>query len=122
MRKPIIGGNWKMNRGAPAEAKEMLEKLIPLVKHIDNVDVVVCPPFTALTTSIEFVKGTNVIAIPPFNLISLLSFYSWYSYKDNMQSPCQISEPPLSPENFGFRATRSRIFMLSNCQFDISLR
>jgi triosephosphate isomerase len=60
MRKPIIGGNWKMNRGAPAEAKMMLEKLIPLVKDIENVDVVVCPPFTALTTSIEFVKGTNV--------------------------------------------------------------
>jgi len=49
-----------MNRGAPAEAKEMLEKLIPLVKDIENVDVVVCPPFTALTASIEFVKGTNV--------------------------------------------------------------
>ncbi len=60
MRKPIIGGNWKMNRGAPAEAKEMLEKLIPLVKNIENVDVVVCPPFTALTSSIDFVKGTNV--------------------------------------------------------------
>ena len=60
LRKPIIGGNWKMNRGAPAEAKEMLEKLIPLVKNIENVDVVVCPPFTALTSSIDFVKGTNV--------------------------------------------------------------
>ena len=59
-RRPIIGGNWKMNRGTPAEAKEMLEKLIPLVKDINSVDTVICAPFTALSTACDAVKGTNI--------------------------------------------------------------
>ena len=60
MRRPIIGGNWKMNRGDPAEAKEMLEKLIPLVKDITKVDIVIAAPFTALTTANEVIKGTDI--------------------------------------------------------------
>jgi len=59
-RRPIIGGNWKMNRGTPAEAKEILEKLIPLVRNINSVDTVICAPFTALSVACEVVKGTNV--------------------------------------------------------------
>ena len=60
MRKPIIGANWKMNRGSPAEAKIMLEKLIPLINDITTVDTVICAPFTALTSIIEILKGTNI--------------------------------------------------------------
>lgn len=48
MRKPIIGGNWKMHRGSPESAREMLENLIPLVQDVKNVDIVIAPPFTAL--------------------------------------------------------------------------
>ncbi len=60
MRKPIVGGNWKMNRGTPAEAKEMLEKLIPLVKEIEAVDIVICPPFTVLSSVYDIIKDTNI--------------------------------------------------------------
>ncbi len=60
MRKPIVGGNWKMNRGTPEESKEMLEKLIPLVKGIDKVDIVIMPPFTALTSVYKIIKSTNI--------------------------------------------------------------
>ena len=49
-----------MNRGSPAEAKEILEKLIPLVKDIDKVDIVVCAPFTALTSIFEIIRATNI--------------------------------------------------------------
>jgi len=59
-RRPIIGGNWKMNRGTPAEAKEMLEKLIPLLNDINFVDTVICAPFTALSAACEIVKQTNI--------------------------------------------------------------
>jgi triosephosphate isomerase len=59
-RRPIIGGNWKMNRGTPAEAKEMLEKLIPLIKDINSVDTVICAPFTVLSVACKVVNGTNV--------------------------------------------------------------
>lgn len=60
MRKPIIGGNWKLNRGTPDKAEEMLKELIRLVKDINTVDIVICPPFTALAASVEIARGTNV--------------------------------------------------------------
>ncbi|MFX0043786.1 MAG: triose-phosphate isomerase [Candidatus Hodarchaeota archaeon] len=62
MRKPIIGANWKMNRGTPDEVREMLKKFLPQVKGIDIVDIVICAPFTALQTLIETIKNTNVQA------------------------------------------------------------
>ena len=61
MRNPIIGGNWKMNKGSPSEAIEMLEKLIPLVEKMNFVDIVIAPPFTALASTIQAVKNTNIM-------------------------------------------------------------
>ncbi|MFX0076766.1 MAG: triose-phosphate isomerase [Candidatus Hermodarchaeota archaeon] len=61
MRSPIIGGNWKMNRGTPSEAIEMLKDLIPRVKKINDVDIVIAPPFTALEASLKTVKNTNIM-------------------------------------------------------------
>ena len=61
VRNPIIGGNWKMNRGTPSEAIEMLKELIPLVKKIVSVDIVIVPPFTALFSTIQTVKNTNIM-------------------------------------------------------------
>jgi len=60
MRKPIIGANWKMNRGTPSEASEMLNKLIPLIERIDNTEIVIFPPFTAIASVIEIVKKTRI--------------------------------------------------------------
>ena len=60
MRKPIIGGNWKMNRGTPNETTEMLERLIPQVEGIDTVDIVIAAPFTALTRAFEILRDTNI--------------------------------------------------------------
>ncbi len=60
MRKPIIGGNWKMNRGTPNESREMLESLIPLVEEIHNVDIVIAAPFTVLTNAYKILKHTNI--------------------------------------------------------------
>ncbi|TXT65882.1 MAG: Triosephosphate isomerase [Promethearchaeota archaeon] len=59
MRRPIIGGNWKMNRGSPESAREMLQELIPLVKKVKKVDIVIAPPFTALQEA-SVVKVTNI--------------------------------------------------------------
>ncbi len=60
VRKPIIGGNWKMNRGTPEDSKEMLESLIPLVLEINSVDIVIVVPFTVLTTVSKLLNGTNI--------------------------------------------------------------
>jgi len=61
MRNPIIGGNWKMNKGIPSEAAEMLKELIPLVKKIRYVDIVIAPPFTAISSVIQTVEKTNIM-------------------------------------------------------------
>jgi len=60
MRKPIVGGNWKMNKGTPVDSKEMLMKFAPLIKDILNVDVVIFPPYTALVSAYEILKSSNI--------------------------------------------------------------
>ena len=46
-RKPIIAGNWKMYKTA-ADALALVSALKREVAGIENVEVVVCPPYTAL--------------------------------------------------------------------------
>ena len=58
MRTPIIAGNWKMNK-TPAEAKELVSALKPLVADA-NATVVVCVPYVDLYTVLEAAKGTNI--------------------------------------------------------------
>jgi len=58
MRKPIIAGNWKMNK-TPKEALELVEELKPLVKNAEC-EVVVCPAFVCLAQVAEALRGTNI--------------------------------------------------------------
>ena len=58
MRTPIIAGNWKMNK-TPAEAKELIAAIVPLVKDADC-DVVACTPFVDLASAQEAAAGTNI--------------------------------------------------------------
>ena len=58
MRKPIIAGNWKMNK-TPAETVELINALKPLVKDA-QCDVVVCPTAVCLPAAVEAAKGSNV--------------------------------------------------------------
>ena len=58
MRKPIIAGNWKMNK-TPAEGVALVNDLKPLVADAEC-DVVVCVPATDIYAVAEAVKGSNV--------------------------------------------------------------
>ena len=58
LRKAIIAGNWKMNK-TPAEAKELIEGIKPLVQDA-GCDVICCVPFVDLSTALEATKGTNI--------------------------------------------------------------
>ncbi|MBW2966652.1 triose-phosphate isomerase [Candidatus Woesearchaeota archaeon] len=60
MRKPIIAGNWKMNLNN-AEAIDLVNELIPLVKDVADVEIVICPAFTALSEVFRVVDGTNIL-------------------------------------------------------------
>jgi triosephosphate isomerase len=59
MRTPIIAGNWKMNN-TMAAGTALVKELADLVKDAKNVDIVVCPTFTALSAVKEATKGTNI--------------------------------------------------------------
>ncbi len=58
MRRPIIAGNWKMNKTL-SEAKTLIDALKPLVADAEA-EVVVCPPYVDLVAVKEAVKGTNI--------------------------------------------------------------
>ena len=58
MRKPIIAGNWKMNKTAK-EAEELITALKPLVAK-SKPEVVVCVPYTDLWTVAEAIKGSKI--------------------------------------------------------------
>ena len=58
MRKPVIAGNWKLNLTIP-EAIRLIESLKPTCETT-AVDVVVCPPFTALTPVAWALKGSRI--------------------------------------------------------------
>lgn len=58
-RRPLIAGNWKMFKTCP-EAAEAAGQLADLVKEVSDVDVMIAPPFTALSVVSERVKGGPV--------------------------------------------------------------
>ena len=58
MRKPIIAGNWKMNK-TPEEARQLVTELIPLVKDA-ACDVVVCTPAVCFAAVAPVIAGTNI--------------------------------------------------------------
>jgi len=58
-RKPFIAGNWKMNNTI-AEAEELIQGLLPRVGAVEDVDVVVAPPFLALQAIVDSARGSAV--------------------------------------------------------------
>ena len=59
MRKPVIAGNWKMNK-TPAEAADLARALLPDLLSASAVERVLCPPFVALPAVAEALKGTPI--------------------------------------------------------------
>ncbi len=59
MRRPIIAGNWKMNKTV-GEARELVTALKGKVADVTDVDIVVGPVFTVLAAVAEIVKDTNI--------------------------------------------------------------
>lgn len=57
--KDFIAANWKMNKTL-AETREFLRDFIPAVKDVNDLDIVIAPPFTSLAAAAEALKGTNV--------------------------------------------------------------
>jgi triosephosphate isomerase (TIM) len=58
-RKLIVAGNWKMNKTV-AEALDLVRDLKRELANIKEVDIVVCPPFTALSDVSREILDSNI--------------------------------------------------------------
>lgn len=55
MINTIVAGNWKMNK-TPSEGKIFSEKMVEKLGSKSSVDVIVCPPFTGLSSLVTSTK------------------------------------------------------------------
>ena len=60
MRKPIIAGNWKMNKNN-VEAIDLVTFLKRDLNDVNDVDIIVCPPFTALSDVKDVLMDSNIM-------------------------------------------------------------
>ena len=58
-RKPVIAANWKMYK-IPTQAREFVEKFLPLVSEETRSQIVLCPSATSLATVVAAVKDTEI--------------------------------------------------------------
>ena len=59
MRKPLVAGNWKMNKTAE-EARALVDEMLGELQKLDRVERVICPPFPALMTLSAVLAGTGI--------------------------------------------------------------
>lgn len=59
MRKFVIAGNWKMHK-TNAEAMQLAKALKIKTVGVNKIGIVVCPPFTALSTVVDILKESRI--------------------------------------------------------------
>ena len=60
MRKTIIAGNWKMYKTL-REGQELVIALRRDLYQIEDIDIVVCPPYTSLAYLIDALETSNIL-------------------------------------------------------------
>jgi len=59
MRKPMVAGNWKMNKTVE-QARALVAEMLPGLQAVSSVERVICPPFTSLMPIAAMLQGTEV--------------------------------------------------------------
>ena len=59
MRRPLVVANWKMHKTAH-DAVVFVREISALIRGIDQIEVVVAPPFTALSAAAEAARTTSI--------------------------------------------------------------
>lgn len=59
MRTPFVAGNWKMNKTI-SEAQALVSAMVTSLRDIKGVEIVLCPPFTSISASIDLLHGTDI--------------------------------------------------------------
>jgi triosephosphate isomerase len=58
-RRRVMAGNWKMYKTL-AETRAFFSAFTPAVANSSHADIVIAPPFTAISTAVDATKGTNI--------------------------------------------------------------
>src|SRR6266852_3157406 len=58
-RRRVIAGNWKMCKTL-AETRAFFSAFTPLVANAMHCDIVIAPPFTAVSAAVEAAKNTSI--------------------------------------------------------------
>jgi triosephosphate isomerase len=58
-RRRVIAGNWKMHKTI-ADTRAFFSAFTPLVAHSTHCDIVVAPPYTAISAAAECTKSTRI--------------------------------------------------------------
>ena len=59
MRKPMMAGNWKMNK-TPAESTALAQAIRDAVAGLSSVDRVLCPPYLGLANVAKTLEGSSI--------------------------------------------------------------
>ena len=59
MSRPLIGTSWKMNL-TPSQAADWFATVVPRLRHVDDRDLFVLPPFTAISVARDALRGTAI--------------------------------------------------------------
>jgi len=59
LRRPVIAGNWKMYK-TQAETRAYFDAFRPLVANSKHCDIIVAPPYTALSVAAEAARGSAI--------------------------------------------------------------
>lgn len=58
-RKPLVAGNWKMNKTV-AEALRLVEEMLPGLQSVSRVEKLLCPPAPALMPLSAILEGKDI--------------------------------------------------------------
>jgi triosephosphate isomerase (TIM) len=61
-RTPLIAANWKMHKTVAA-TEDFLERFIGSIGGLEGVEIVICPPYTALAAAIERTRRSPVAIV-----------------------------------------------------------
>ena len=67
MRKKILAANWKMNL-THSEAESYLQSFLTEIGDVNDVEVVIIPPFTAIPASVSASEKTQALRIGAQNM------------------------------------------------------
>ena len=59
MRKPLVAGNWKMNKTI-ADTRDLVFTMSVKLREINGVEKVICPPFMSLMAASALLEGSGI--------------------------------------------------------------